>query len=160
MYDTLYSAFVDALKREGKVITTYTENTPCNVLFRRNSDLNKPTNTTTIFFPVVSPIRAGQLLKFKNATYLSINQETAENDVYLKSDLRQTNATINYISQGIEQSIPVYANDVNDALANSGSVLSLVSGNVLMLAEDNSLTRTLKLGTIFRSWAVSGRSRI
>lgn len=151
MYDTLYSAFAEALKREGKVMTTYTDNTPCDVLFRRNSDRNKATNTTTIFYPADSIVRPGQLLKYKNQVYLSINQETAENDVYLKSDLRQTNATMNFIADGTEHTIPVYANDVNGALVSSGSVISLLSGNVLLLAEDNALTRTLKLDDKFSS---------
>ena len=106
MYDTVNSAFTDALKREGKVINSHLDNTPYNVIFRRNSDTNKLQNTVTIFYSVDSNVHAGQLLKYKDKTYLSINQESAENDTYLKSDLRQTNAIMNYIVGSTEFNVP------------------------------------------------------
>ena len=71
MYDTVNSAFSDALKREGKVITAYSDNTPYNVIFRHNSDKNKLQNTLTIFYSADSNVHVGQLLKYKDKTYLS-----------------------------------------------------------------------------------------
>ncbi|WP_457941924.1 Ig-like domain-containing protein [Caproiciproducens sp. LBM24188] len=158
MYDTVNSAFSDALKREGKVITAYSDNTPYNVIFRRNSDTNKLQNTITIFYNADSTIYAGQLLKYKDKTYLSINQESAENDTYLKSDLRQTNAVMNYISGGMEFNVPVYAYDVNDALIVESSAISVVGGNIEILAEDNSITRALKINDCF--YALGGYWKI
>lgn len=158
MYDTVNSAFSDALKREGKVITAYSDNTPYNVIFRRNSDTNKLQNTITIFYSADSNVHAGQLLKYKDKIYLSINQESAENDTYLKSDLFETNAVMNYIKGGMEFNVPAYAYDVNNAIAINNNVLSIVNGNIELLAEDNSITRALKIDDKF--YAIGGYWKI
>lgn len=158
MYDTVNSAFSDALKREGKVITAYSDNTPYNVIFRRNSDTNKLQNTITIFYSADSTIYAGQLLKYKDKIYLSINQESAENDTYLKSDLRQTNAVMNYISGSTEFNVPAYAYDVNDALAVSSNTISIVGGNIKLIAENSAITRALKINDCF--YALGGYWKI
>ena len=158
MYDTVNSAFSDALKREGKVITAYSDNTPYNVIFRHNSDTNKLQNTVTIFYNADSTIYAGQLLKYKDKIYLSINQESAENDTYLKSDLRQTNAVMNYISGGTEFNVPAYAYDVNDALAVSSNTISIVGGNIKLIAENSAITKALKINDCF--YALGGYWKI
>lgn len=158
MYDTVNSAFSDTLRREGKVITAYSDNTPHNVIFRRNSDTNKLQNTVTIFYSADSTVHAGQLLKYKDKTYLSINQESAENDTYLKSDLRQTNAVMNYISGGMEFNVPVYSYDVNDALAVSSNTISIVGGNIELIAENSTTTRALKINDCF--YALGGYWKI
>lgn len=158
MYDTVNSAFTDVLKREGKVITAYSDNTPYNVIFRHNSDKNKLQNTVTIFYSADSNVHVGQLLKYKDKIYLSINQESAENDTYLKSDLLETNAVMNYISGGMEFNVPAYAYDVQSALLQSGNVLSVVGGNTELLAEDNSITKALKINDCF--YALGGYWKI
>lgn len=149
MYDTVNSAFTDALKREGKVINAYSDNKPYNVIFRRNSDTNKLQNTTTIYYSADSNIHSGQLLKYKGKTYLSINQESSENEVYLKSDLRQTNATMNYIVGGTEFNVPAYAYDVQSPLLINGNVISVVGGNIELISENSTTTRTLKIDDKF-----------
>ena len=158
MYNLIDSAFTDALKREGKVMNSNSDNTPYNVIFRRNSDTNKLQNTVTIYYGVDCGVHAGQLLKYKGKAYLAINQESAENDVYLKSDLRQTNAIMNYIASGTEYNIPAYAYDVNDALTVSGNVLSVVGGNLELLAENSVITRALKISDCF--YALGGYWKI
>lgn len=158
MYDTVNSAFSDAIKREGKVITAYSDNTSYNVIFRRNNDTNKLKNTVTIFYSADSTVHAGQLLKYKDKTYLSVNQETAENDTYLKSDLLQTNAVMNYISGGTEYNVPVYSYDVQSALAVSNNTISIVGGNIELIAEDSATTRALKINDCF--YALGGYWKI
>lgn len=151
MYSTVFSAFSDALKREGKTITSYSDNTPYSVIFRRNSDTNKLKNTITVFYNANSGVRCGQLLVYKDNTYIAINQETSENDVYLKSDLLQTNATLNFISGNTEYKIPAYAFDVNDALVSGGSIISVVNGSLKLIVEDTDVTRALKIDDKFYS---------
>ena len=158
MYDTVNSAFSDALKREGRVITSYTDNTLYNVLFRRNSDRNKMQNTITIYYSADSGVRSGQLLKYKGNTYLTINQETAENDIYLKSDMFQTNALLNFISGGMEFSLPAYAYDVRSALSIDSNVISIVGGNLEVIAEDNPITSKLAINNTF--YALGGYWKI
>lgn len=149
MYDTVNSAFTDALKREGKVINSYLDNTPYNVIFRRNSDTNKIQNTLTIYYSADSTVHAGQLLKYKGKTYLAINQETSENDTYLRSDLFETNASITSVLGGIESITPIYAYDLASVLGQGTSLVLTVGGNLKLITEDNATSRALTLNTVF-----------
>ena len=158
MYDTLYSAFADAMKRESKVITSYNDNTAYNVLFRVNKDTNQLQDKKTIYYPADNGIHAGQLLQYKDKIYLTINQESSENEIYQKSDMLQTNAILNYIADGLEYNIPAYAYDVQSALAIGSSTISLVSGNIKIITEDSDTTRALKLNDKF--YAIGGYWKI
>ena len=158
MYDTLSSAFTDALNREGKVITAYSDNTPYNVIFRRNKDTNQLADKLTIFYPYDCGIHAGQLLTYGNKHFLTINQETPENTVYYKSNIIETNAIIHSVIGSNEINIPVYAYDIADGLAQSNNVISLVNGNIHIIAEPNSIIDSLQINNEFdtcgRHWKI------
>lgn len=149
MYDTVNSAFSDALKREGKVIYAYSDNTPYNVIFRRNSDTNALQNKSTIYYPADIGISAGQLLKFKNNVYLAVNSETSENDVYHKSDLFQTNTTLESFKDGIESNTPMYSYDVSTTIQGSSKTVLEIGGNLEMITIDNAASRALTINTVF-----------
>ena len=158
MYDTAYYAFTDALKREGKVITAYKDNTPYNVIFRRNKDTNQLTDKLTIFYSYECGIHAGQLLNYGNKHFLVLNQETPESDVYYKSNIIETNAIIHSVIGSNEINIPVYAYDIADGLAQSNNVISLVNGNIHIIAEPNSIIDSLQINNEFdavgRHWKI------
>lgn len=149
MYDTVSSQFQDTLNREGKIMTSYSDNTFYTVLFRKNSDKNSMNNKLEIYYSVTENISQGQLLKYNNKIYIAINQETTENNVYYKSDLLQTNASIFVLSNGIETQIPIFTYDVQNYLAQSNSTISVVSGNVEMITTDNSISRALAINNTF-----------
>lgn len=149
MYDIVNSAFTDALKREGKIITSYSDNTPYTVLFRRNSDTNALQNKSTIYYPADIGIAAGQLLKFKNNVYLAVNSETSENDVYHKSDLFQTNTTLESFKDGIESNTPMYSYDVSTTIQGSSKTVLEIGGNLEMITIDNAASRALTINTVF-----------
>jgi hypothetical protein len=159
MYNTAYSAFSDALKREGKVITAYSDNTPYNVIFRTNKDTNQLTDRLTIFYSADSGIHAGQMLTYGNKHFLVLNQETPENNVYYKSDLLETNATINMIGSAGEVNMPVYAYDIADGLGQQDNVMSIISGNIHIIAEPNSIIKSLAISNQFdacgRHWKIN-----
>jgi len=50
MYNTLFTAFMDTLNREGKIVYDYRTNTPYNVIFRRNTTKNSFKDFITIFY--------------------------------------------------------------------------------------------------------------
>lgn len=158
MYITVYSAFSDALKREGKVITAYSDNASYNVIFRRNNDLNQLKNRLTIFYSADCGIHAGQMLTYGKKHFLALNQETPENDVYYKSDLLETNAVIHMILNSNEINMPVYAYDIADGLTQTNNVMSLISGNIHIIAEPNSIIKSLVLDNQFdavgRHWKI------
>ena len=158
MYDTLFTAFRDTLNREGKSINDYQNNTPYNVIFRKNKDTNSFQDRVTIFYPALSDIHAGQLLSYSNKIYLAINQETAENGIYYKSDLLKTNAVIHTIINSKEINMPVYAYDIADGLTQKNNVMSLISGNIHIIAEPNSTIKSLSIDNEFdavgRHWKI------
>jgi uncharacterized protein YjdB len=158
MYDTLFTAFMDTLNREGKSINDYQNNTPYNVIFRKNKDTNSFQDRVTIFYPALSDIHAGQLLSYSNKIYLAINQETAENGIYYKSDLLKTNAVIHTIINSKEINMPVYAYDIADGLTQKNNVMSLISGNIHIIAEPNSTIKSLSIDNEFdavgRHWKI------
>ena len=139
MYNTLFTAFMDTLNREGKIVYDYRTNTPYNVIFRRNTTKNSFKDFITIFYPVDSNIHTGELITYSDTTYLVINKETAENGVYYKSDMLQINTTLTRFKNNEELVLPVYSSDVNSALINAGEIISMQDGNVEMLTEDNDL---------------------
>lgn len=149
MYDMLTSQFRDTLAREGKTITSSTGNTSYTCVFRTNSDKNKPYDRVTIFYLVTENIEQGQLLRFKDKYYLVLNQETAENDVYYKSDLLQVNTQIQTISSGYELHIKCYAEDFTSVNPVGSSQISVVGGNISFMASDNADTRRLGINSTF-----------
>lgn len=158
MYNTAYCAFSDALKREGRVITAYSDNTPYNVIFRRNNDTNQLKNRLTIFYSADCGIHAGQMLTYGNKHFLALNQETPENNVYYKSNLIETNAVIHAIINSNEIDMPVYAYDIADGLTEKSNVMSLISGNIHIIAEPNSIIKSLAISnefdTVGRHWKI------
>jgi hypothetical protein len=158
MYNTAYSAFSDALKREGRVITAYSDNTPYNVIFRTNKDTNQLTDKLTIFYSADCGIHAGQMLTYGNKHFLALNQETPENDVYYKSNLIETNAVIHAIINSNEIDMPVYAYDIADGLTEKSNVMSIISGNIHIIAEPNSIIKSLAISNQFdacgRHWKI------
>lgn len=142
MYDTIFTAFMDTLNREGKVVYDYRTNAPYDVIFRRNTNKNNFKNYTTIFYPVDSNIGTGKLIVYSDTTYLVINKETTENGIYYKSDMLKTNTTLTRFKDNEELELPIYSSDVNSALLNSGEVISVQDGNVEMLTEYNDYLKT------------------
>jgi hypothetical protein len=159
MYNTAYSAFYDALKREGKIITAYSDNTPYNVIFRTNKDTNQLTDKLTIFYSADSGIHAGQMLTYGKKYFLVLNQETPESNVYYKSNLIETNAVINMITNAGEINMPVYAYDIADGLGQQNNVMSIISGNIHIIAEPNSIIKSLAINNQFdacgRHWKIN-----
>ena len=151
MYNTVFTAFNDCIKREGTIIYDYKTNMPYTVLFRRNDDNNNMIEHTRIFYPSLTDIRAGQLITYNHENYIVLNTETAENSVYYKSSLLKTNAIIKRFKDGLQTIIPVYSSDINSALANSGEVLSLVDGNVQMIADNQGAAAQLSINDEFYS---------
>lgn len=143
MYNTLFTAFMDTLNREGKIVYDYRTNTPYNVIFRRNTTKNSFKDFITIFYPVDSNIHTGELITYSDATYLVINKETAENGVYYKSDMLQINTTLTRFKNNEELVLPVYSSDINSALIKSGEIISMQDGNVEMLTEYNDLLNSV-----------------
>lgn len=149
MYDMLTSQFNDAIAREGKIITSANGNTSYICLFRINSDKNSTKDRTTIYYPANSNIVQGQLLKYKNDYYIALNKETAENEVYYKSDLLKVNTEIYTLVNGNELYIKCFADDLQSVNLITSEMITTVGGNLELLAEDNTDSRKLAIDSTF-----------
>ena len=156
MYDVLTSQFNEALTREGNTVTDSTGNTSYKCLFRKNSDKNSSDNRLTIFYPTSEAIEQGQLLKYKDNYFLTLNQETDENDTYYKSDLLQANSEIHTIvvadssnNTGYELNLRAYAEDMSNVGLTGNSQISIVGGNISLMTQDNADSRKLAINATF-----------
>lgn len=149
MYDVLTSQFNDSLSREGKIVTDSTGNAQYTCLFRKNSDKNSSDNRLTIFYPTSNAIQQGQVLKYNDKYFLSLNQETDENETYKKSDLLEVNTEIHTISSGYELYLKAYAEDLSSVGVTGNSTISVVGGNVSFIVQDDSNSRNLAIDATF-----------
>jgi hypothetical protein len=145
--DTLKRQFSDALKREGKSITTYYNRDTVPCIFRINEDGNRETDRIRIFYDISAPIKQGQLIEYRNRIYLVLNQETAENDIYYKSSIVQTNAELKWTKDNVIYKMPCYAGDLISPMPTDGSVISVIDGNIEIITEDTDRSRLLTLNT-------------
>ena len=133
--NTLKKQFSDALKREGKIITTYYTSELVKCLFRINKDYNKTDNHITIFYDIDSPIKQGQLLTYGGKNYITLNQESIENDTYYKSSLLECNLEIPVVINSVTRHIPCYSYELSSAYTTSNNVLTIVDGNGEIITE-------------------------
>ena len=95
MNNILTRVFDETLQREGRTISTVTSGESFECFFRRNNDNTNSKDTMIMYYRCGSPVNAGTLLSYAGNTYIALNKETAENDVYFKSAIIKTNGTIN-----------------------------------------------------------------
>lgn len=133
--NTLKKQFSDALKREGKIITTYYKSELVKCLFRINKDYNNTTNHITIFYDIDSPIKKGQLLTYGGKNYITLNQESVENDTYYKSSLLECNLTIPISIGRVIKHIPCYSYELTSAYNIANNIIRFVDGKGEIITE-------------------------
>lgn len=135
--NTIKKQFSDALKREGKTITTYYKSESVKCLFRKNNDNNNTDNHITIFYDVSAPITQGQLLSYGDKQYITLNKESVDNDIYYKSSLLECNV--------IFKNIPCYAYKLSLGL-DQGTTISTIDGNGELITEHTSTVENFAIG--------------
>lgn len=150
IYAAHNEAFKYAMQRESQPIYDYWTNAEYKCLFRKNSDTNQIDNgSSTIFYQATTPIKDGDLLRFKDKIFLVLNQEEIENDVYFKSNLLECSTTIEIFSGEKELKIPCYAYDLLNANPSSGEMILIVNGTIELLSQKNTYTDSLEIGSSF-----------
>ncbi|MDF2844064.1 MAG: hypothetical protein K0R00_2490 [Herbinix sp.] len=133
--DTLYRQFKEALKREGKTVKGYYNNTDYTCLFRKNSDDNTTDGHVTIFYEIGSGIYQGQLLSFGEKHFVVLNQESVENSVYYKSALLECNILLPLVENMRYKYIPCYAYGMTSPTVISNNIMSIVDGKCEIISE-------------------------
>ncbi|WP_455714104.1 Ig-like domain-containing protein [Anaerosporobacter sp.] len=133
--NTLQKQFSDSLKREGKYITTYYTSESVKCLFRKNNDHNNVDNHITLFYEITAPIKQGQLLTYGGKQYLTLSQESIENDTYYKSALLECNLLLPVKTNSGVCRIPAYISELSSPGIIKGTVITTQDGTGEILTE-------------------------
>ena len=147
----LNDIFRQSMQCEHKTITVQETGEQFKCFFRKSNDNINRRDTMTMFYDVDAPVEVGALLLYGGNTYLTLNKETAENDVYFKSAIIRTNGAINTHSLSVI-GLPFYGDNVNNATSTNTTNISLIDGNIEVMTEDNEESRALKVDDLFNEW--------
>ena len=147
--NTIQKQFSDALKREGKTITTYYKNETVPCLFRKNNDNNSTDNHITIFYDVSAPISQGQLLSFNGKCFITLNKETIENDYYNKSALLECNIDLPIVINGRIKNIPCHVGELQSPTVIEGKVITTLDGRLEIMTESKDEINNIEIDTKF-----------
>ena len=139
------------MEREGKILTTYTGGTEFKAFFRINNDNENQRETIVIYYDVTAPVRPGTLVMYGYGVYLALNRETVENDVYYKSTLVKCNGVYNENS-GAVMNIPFYSDNMKSSVSVGNSTITMLSGNIEIITEENSLSKKIKIDQKFNEF--------
>lgn len=151
MNNTLTNLFNETMKREGQTVTALTSGKTFNCFFRKSNDNLNNRDSMIIFYPVDAPVKSGSLIQYKGNTYLLMNQETGENEVYFKSAIARTMGNISTHSLSVVN-LPFYGININGATAQGDNNLSIIDGNIEVLTEDCEQSRKLAVNDVFNEW--------
>lgn len=151
MYNVLSTIFEETMRREHHTASTFTSGEEFDCFFRRNNDNLNEHDTMVIYYRVDAPVQAGTLINFDGFTFLALNRETVENDVYYKSSIVRTNGVANTHSLSVV-GLPFYSSTINNATATNSTNLSIIDGNAEVLTEDNAASRSLAINDLFNEW--------
>lgn len=158
MNNTLNYIFEDTMKREGKRATLLYGSEKFTCFFRRNNDNQNVKDTMTMYYRADAPVYTGNLISFDRFSYLVLNKETAENDIYYKSAIIRCNGTINTHSLSVS-GLPFYGDSVNNANAEQTTYYSFIEGNIEILTQDCEKSRALQIDDNFneygRTWKIT-----
>lgn len=151
MYNVLSTIFEETMRREHHTASAFTSGEEFDCFFRRNNDNLNEHDTMVMYYRVDAPVQAGTLINFDGFTFLALNRETVENDVYYKSSIVRTNGVANTHSLSVV-GLPFYSSTINNATATNSTNLSIIDGNAEVLTEDNAASRSLAINDLFNEW--------
>lgn len=150
--NVLEDMFNEAMQRERKEVTVLSSGEKFNCFFRKSNDTLNNRDTMIMYYRVDAPVRIGTLLCFGGNTYLTLNKETAENDIYYKSAVIKTNGIANTHNLSVI-GLPFYGDGVNNATATANSTfITMIDGNIEVLTEDGEMASKLKVNDKLNEW--------
>lgn len=132
-------------------MTAVTQAQDFQVVFRKNNDGLEDRDTSIIYYQIDAPVGAGTLLQYKGNYYIALNKETAENDVYYKSAIRQTDGILN-LNTGTVTGLNVICAKTTSISSASDGTMILLSGDLELILEDNSDSERLTIGGTFNEY--------
>lgn len=156
--NVLQNVYNFTMDNESNSATLHYGGNEIKCFFRRNNDATNNRDTMILYHSPFEKVKAGSLIDFRGKTFLALNDETAENNVYFKNAVVQTNGMITTFSLTAED-IPVWADDANNETLANGEMIRLIDGTLRLLTEDCEQSRKIQIGDKFnefgRSWSIS-----
>ncbi len=143
--------FERTMKREGRIVVTYTSGTEFRAFFRRRDEHENQRETIIMYYDVTAPVRPGTLVMVGYGVFLALNRETTENDVYYKSSLIKCNGVFNE-NTGIVHNVPFYAGNLKSSVSVGNNVITMLNGNIELITEENSLSKQIDIGHSFNEF--------
>lgn len=132
-------------------MTAVTQAQDFKVVFRKNNDGLEDRDTSIIYYEIDAPVGVGTLLKYKGNYYIALNKETAENDVYYKSAVQQTDGILN-LNTGTVTGLRIICLKTTSISSASDGTMILLSGDLELILEDNSDSKRLTIGGTFNEY--------
>lgn len=149
--ETLSRIFQETMRRERKKVTAFSSGESFYCFFRKSNDNLNEHDTILLYYYPDAPIRTGSLITYKDETYLLINQETIENETYLKSAAIKTNGVMFTHSLSCID-LPFYGENVNNDNQTYTTHYNIIDGNVDILTEDCKRSRAVKVNDTLNEW--------
>lgn len=143
--------FERTMKREGKIITTYTGGTEFRAFFRTRDEHENQRETIIMYYDVTAPVRPGTLVMMGYGVFLALNRETVENDIYYKSTLIKCNGVFNENSGKIHN-VPFYSDNLKSSVSIGNNTISMLNGNIEAITEENSLSKQIEINQHFNEF--------
>ena len=148
-YSVLASVFNTTMIREKEIVLNHWTKERLRVFFRSNANTNSQGAKAMLYYMAGEGIKEGTLVDINDKVYLSLNQDSVENEIYKKSDLFECNMSINTFSDGYELSIPCFAYLLTSIFGNNYPQISVVSGNMQLITEDCEVSRKISVNSRF-----------
>lgn len=143
--------FERTMKREGRIVTTYTGGTEFRAFFRTRDEHENQRETIIMYYDVTAPVRPGTLVMVGYGVFLALNRETTENDIYYKSVMVKCNGIFNE-NTGIVHNVPFYCSNMKSSVSVGNNVISMLNGNLELITEENSLSKQIDICQIFNEF--------
>lgn len=143
--------FERTMKREGRIVTTYTGGTEFRAFFRTRDEHENQRETIIMYYDVTAPVRQGTLVMVGYGVFLALNRETTENDIYYKSVMVKCNGVFNE-NTGIVHNVPFYCSNMKSSVSVGNNVITMLNGNIELITEENSLSKQIDICQCFNEF--------
>lgn len=144
--------FDEVLRKEGFSVTDFYTNAVYKVFFRRVEHNESTVSKMRIYYAVDTNIQRGTMLVFKGETFVVINKDSFESEVYCTSTIVRCNTP--FVVQ--TKSIPFVIN--TPRLSTMGSSIQQISGNITAFTGDSTSARKMQVNDSYifggRTWDV------
>lgn len=149
---TTQKQFDETLRKEGFIVTDFFTGQSYYVFFRKVEHNDATTSKLRGYYSQSTPIQKGTLVNFKGSTYVVINQDAIESEVYYTSTFVRCNVPLTISGK----SVPFVCNTPN--LSTMGSFIKTLGGFLSMFTADTSDARKMRINDNYiiggRTWKV------